>query len=106
VDVAEAGAYAATLHYAAPEGAVGSILRLQSPRSFAEATVTEAFDPPLIESPDYAPRAESYLKPFTPLELGTIELSAGRQTLSLRATKQVGEMLPEFRQLELKRIAE
>lgn len=103
VDVAEAGDYAATLRYAAPSETVGSVLRLESSGVSAEATVTEAFDPPLIESPDYAPRTESYLKPFAPLELGTIKLSAGRQTLTLRATKQAGETLPEIRQLELKR---
>lgn len=106
VDVSEAGAYAATLRYAAPEETVGSVLRLETAGASTEATVTEAFDPPLIESPDYAPRAESLMKPFAPLELGTIELAAGRQTLTLRATKQVGEKLPEIRQLELQRVAE
>ncbi|HEV7280187.1 MAG TPA: sulfatase-like hydrolase/transferase [Pirellulaceae bacterium] len=106
VEVAEAGDYAAVLRYAAPAETVGSVLRLEGMNGSAEATVTEAFDPPLTHSPDYAPRTESYLKPFAPLNLGTIKLPAGRQTLTLRATKQAGQTLPEIRQLELERVAE
>lgn len=46
-------------------------------------------------------RGESYVKDFRPLSLGVVELTAGKGTLALRATKVAGSRVADLRAIEL-----
>ena len=48
-------------------------------------------------------RIESYVKDFTPLELGTIELARGPGTLSLKALDIPGDHVMDVRLLVFRR---
>ncbi|OYW21216.1 MAG: N-acetylgalactosamine 6-sulfate sulfatase, partial [Burkholderiales bacterium 12-64-5] len=99
IEVAQAGAYEAVLHYTAP--AAGSVVELSCGAGRLEASVPEAHDPPVFgakeDRHDRGP--ESYAKDFRPWRLGTIELPAGRNQLSLRALRIAGSAVADVRYL-------
>ena len=86
----------------APPGDIGSEIELSLGTGKLRGKVAQAYDPPLIESPDYVKRAESYEKPFRPLELGVIELPKGRGKLLLRALSMPGKMVLDLRAVKLR----
>ena len=61
--------------------------------------VTEASDPPFMGAEhDRVPReGESYVKDFKPMKLGEIEVSAGRSTLTLRASNIARKQVMDVR---------
>lgn len=103
VDVARAGAYQAVLHYTAP--AAGSLVELSCGGARLEAAVPEVHDPPLFGAKDdrHDRGQESYAKHFKPWSLGTIQLPAGRNQLSLRALRIAGSAVADVRYLILTR---
>jgi hypothetical protein len=103
VEVHTAGRYEAILHYTCPKPEVGSSIELALGGAKWSGTVTEAHDPPLRgKEHDRVPRtAESYVKDFRPLSLGTVHLPAGKGTLTLRATKVTGTLVADVRAVEL-----
>ena len=60
--------------------------------------ITEAFDPPLrgMEE-DLTPRMESYVKDWKILDMGTIDLSRGTFTMTLKALEMPGNSVMDFR---------
>ncbi len=104
VDVHTPGKYAAVVHYTCPEADVGSQIELSLGTGRAQATVTQAHDPPLVgAAQDRVPRDhESYVKDFAPLSLGTLELPAGRHELTLRALSMPGQQVMDVRAVTLK----
>lgn len=102
VDIGTTGRYEVVVHYTCAAADVGSTVEL-SLGNRIEAKVTEAHDPPLYgEKNDRAPRGpESYMKEFKPLKMGTIDLKAGRGTLTLRALNVVGKQVMDVRSLVL-----
>jgi len=101
IDVATAGRYDVTLLYTCPKADVGAEIELEFKGKTLKGKVTKAYDPPLIDSPDYVERQESYEKPFAPLELGVIELAKGRGKLTLRATAMPGKGVMDLRAIKL-----
>ena len=103
VDVKTAGAYQVQLYYTAPKESVGSEVSIISGNAKQSFTIKEANEPPLTgKENDRVPRkGESYVKNFQPLDAGTIELSEGRQTLTLQATKITGRQVMDVRLLVL-----
>jgi hypothetical protein len=101
IEVATAGKYSATLYYTAPEA--GSQIELGFLGAKLSASVNPAWDPPLYTNQDTIarPRAESQMKEFRPLELGTIDLAKGRGLLTLRATEIKGKTVMDVRQIVL-----
>ena len=65
--------------------------------------VSPGWDPPLYTNQDTIPRppAESKMKEFRPLPLGTIRLDQGRGPLTLRARQIPGARVMDLRQLTL-----
>ena len=61
------------------------------------------WDPPLYTNQDTLPRpaAESKLKEFRPLNLGSVRLEKGRGQLTLRATEIAGKTVMDMRQVTL-----
>jgi hypothetical protein len=102
IDVHTTGSYEVVLHYTSPEPA-GATVEL----SFGEAQLTgkiaPAWDPPLYTNQDTIarPKAESQMKEFRPLTLGTIHLAQGRGLLRLRATEIPGPAVADVRLLTL-----
>jgi arylsulfatase A-like enzyme len=103
VEVHTAGKYEAIVHYTCPKAGVGSAVELSLGSAKWAGSITEAHDPPLRgREHDRVPRgSESYVKDFRPLSLGTIELPAGKGTLTLRAPKVPGKQVADVRQVEL-----
>lgn len=105
VEVGKAGRYLAEVHYTCAPGDVGSTIELSLGDASVSTKITEAFDPPLRgDENDRVERgSESLVKEFKPLELGEIELPAGRGTLTLKATDVAGKRVADVRYVMLRR---
>ena len=97
IEVATGGDYEAVAYYTCPKEDVGSTVELSFGGASIRAKVTEAFDPPLIDTMDRSPRkGESYVKDFRPLPLGVIRLPNGRGLLTLRALEVPGSQVMDI----------
>ncbi|MCA9174809.1 MAG: arylsulfatase [Planctomycetales bacterium] len=106
VEVGADGEYEVEMHYACPADSVGSLIELSLGDARLRATISEPHDPPVRGGEhDRLERAESYVKDFRPMKLGTIKLSKGRGKLSLRAVEMPGKQVGEFRLLMFTRVA-
>jgi arylsulfatase A-like enzyme len=103
VEVHTGGIYEVEVWYTCPKADVGSTVELSLGDSRLSAKVGEANDPPLRgKEHDRSPRgAESYVKDFKPLKLGTISLKPGRGLLTLRATDIPGKQVMDVRLVTL-----
>ena len=102
IDVQTAGSYDVVMYYTCPERDLGSEMELRFKDQVVRSTVSVANDPPVRgAAEDRVPRAESYVKDFAPMALGTIHLEKGVGTLELAAAKMPGESVVEFRSLWL-----
>ena len=95
------GNYDVTLHYTAAEA--GATVELSFNGSKLTGQVTLAWNPPLYTNQDTIPRppAESQMKEFRPLSLGTLRLEQGRGLLTLRALAIPGSSVMDVRQVTL-----
>jgi len=93
VDVHEAGNYAVDLEYTCALPDAGSTIELSLNGQRLTGKVAPEWDPPLYTNQDTLPRppAESKLKEFRKLNLGTLRLAAGRGPLTLRALEIPGK---------------
>jgi hypothetical protein len=104
IEVGRAGDYQAQIHYTCAAADVGSKIELSFGGSRLEGKISEAHDPPLVgAAADRAPRTESYVKDFRPLEMGAIRLAAGRGKLLLRALAVAGKQVADVRYIALTR---
>ena len=104
LDVLSGGRYEVQMYYACPKTSVGTKLHLSIGNQSLTATVTEANDSPLIgDKEDRFKRVEGYVRDWRPMNLGTIELKPGRDTLTLQAVELPGEMAVDMRLLMFKR---
>ena len=99
IEVATAGKYEAVVYYTCPAADVGSQVELSFNGARTETTVSVAHDPPLHgEEHDRAKReAESFVKDFKPLPLGTLDLKPGRGPLTLKALSVPGKQVMDVR---------
>jgi hypothetical protein len=106
IDVLQAGNFEVELYYACPESDVGTELELSIGSSRLQTVIEQANDPPAVGAEhDRVPRrAESLVKDFKPLAMGTIPLSAGTGELILRPTRLMGEQMLDVRLLLLRRV--
>ena len=76
IAVHTAGNYDVTIYYTCPDEDAGSTIELSFAGSKLSGKVTPGWDPPLYTNQDTLPRppAESRMKEFRPLKLGTIHL--------------------------------
>jgi arylsulfatase A-like enzyme len=103
VEVATAGEYDVTIYFTCPERDAGSTVELAFLNSKLSGKVTPGWDPPLYTDQDTIPRppAESQMKDFRPLQLGSMHLEKGRDRLTLRATDIPGKSVMDVRLLTL-----
>jgi arylsulfatase A-like enzyme len=99
IEVATAGKYEAVVYYTCPAADVGSKVELSFNGARTEATVSQPHDPPLHGAEhDRAKReAESFVKDFKPLPLGTLDLQPGRGLLTLKALSVPGKQVMDVR---------
>jgi len=104
IDVREAGEYEVTLHYTCPEADAGSTIELAFGDSTLTGKVQPGWDPPLYANQDTIPRpkAESKMKEFRPLAMGSMKLEKGRGHLTLRALEIPGKSVMDLRLIELR----
>jgi hypothetical protein len=99
--VAASGKYRVLLQYACPAEDIGAEMRLTIGSSKLDFLVTDAADPPIRGSEnDRVQRAESYVKDFPTIEIGTIELTEGERGLTLQPLSIPGRQAMEFRLLQ------
>jgi len=103
IEVLTAGKYAVEILYTCPLDAAGSTIELSHQQSKLVGKVAPGWDPPLYTNQDTLPRppAESKMKPFRSLALGTLELQAGRGPLTLRATEIPGKEVMHLLEVNL-----
>jgi arylsulfatase A-like enzyme len=105
VEVGQPGRYEAIVYYTCPAADVGSTIELSFGKARLEAKITAAHDPPLYgREHDRVPRkAESFMKDFKPLSLGTLNLEQTRGALTMRALEVAGKQVMDVRYIVLKR---
>ncbi len=103
VEVHTPGVYDVTLLYTCPEADAGSTVELAFRDAKVAGEVAPGWDPPLYTNQDTIPRpaAESPMKEFRPLALGTMRLERGRGPLTLRATRIPGRSVMDVRMVTL-----
>ncbi|MCF0069299.1 sulfatase-like hydrolase/transferase [Dyadobacter sp. CY261] len=100
VDVHTPGKYQVNVRYTSPESGDTFIITLG--KSHISGTISEAFDPPLIPSPDRVKRtAESYEKEFRTMKVGELQLSKGKGELKLIARKLMADKFADIGAVEL-----
>lgn len=106
VEVLQPGAYAADLYYTCPAADIGATVELSWNQSRVEGKIGVAHDPPLMgkEHDRFDRGAESFVKDFRPLRLGTIRLEKGRGAMTLRAVNIPGKQVADVRYLILTRV--
>lgn len=102
IDVHTSGEYEVTIDYACPEADAGAMIELRFGDSKTAGKVGPGWHPPLLDGPDRASRkAESFMRDFRTLKLGSMSLVAGRGLLTLRALEIPGETVMEVRRVNL-----
>jgi arylsulfatase A-like enzyme len=103
IEVHTAGEYDVEVHYTCPDADAGSTVELSFSGSRLTGKVTPGWDPPLYTNQDTLPRppAESQIKDFRPLNLGTMKLEKGRGQLTLRALDIPGKHVMDVRRVTL-----
>lgn len=103
IEVATSGDYLVEIQYTCPNADAGATVELSFGGSKIEGKVTPGWDPPLYTNQDTVERnaAESRMKEFHPLNLGTIHLKKGRGLLTLRALDIPGKTVMDMREVVL-----
>lgn len=101
VEVSTTGNYDVTLLHTAAD--TGATVELSFNASKLSGKVPAVWNPPLYTNQDTLPRppAESTMKEFRPLNLGTLRLEMGRGLLTLRALAVPGQSVMDVRQVTL-----
>ncbi len=103
VEVHTSGTYDVMIDYTCPLADAGATIEFSFNGAKLAGKVAPGWDPPLYTNQDTIPRpaAESKMKEFHLLKLGTVALEKGRGTLTLRATAIPGKSVMDMRQLTL-----
>jgi arylsulfatase A-like enzyme len=101
VEVGTTGDYEVVIQHTAADA--GATVELSLNNSKLTGKVPAVWNPPLYTNQDTIPRpaAESQMKEFRPLHLGTIRLEQGRGPLTLRALEIPGASVMDVRQINL-----
>ena len=103
IDVNTPGRYEVEIMYTCPDADIDSTIELTFHDNRLRGKIEPAWDPPLYTNQDTLPRppAESSMKEFRPLKLGTIRLEKGTGPLTLRAIEIPGNQVMHLRSLTL-----
>jgi len=103
IDVHTAGQYEVAIDYTCAESDAGSLIEVSFKETKLQGKVMPAWDPPLYANQDTLPRppAESPMKEFRTLKLGTVSLGKGSGPLIIRAKKIAGNEVMHLRAITL-----
>jgi hypothetical protein len=103
IEVLSTGQYEVEILYTCPLDSAGATIELSHQESKLTGKVNPGWDPPLYTNQDTIarPPAESKMKPFKSLKLGTIQLQRGRGPLTLRATDIPGQEVMQVLEVNL-----
>lgn len=101
LEVVQGGKYQVSLLYSVTESDAGSRVQLSAGGSSIE-TVLRAANPRQIPSPDRVPRTEVYEMEWTESSAGTLSLTRGKTTLSLKAVRKSGNSVMDLKAVRLK----
>ncbi len=103
IEVAERAEFAVTLNYTCRNEDLGVKIRLADREgSSVQSVITEAFDPPLYDkSKERVAESHYFVKDFKSLNLGTITLLSGVNTLTLSAEELAGPEAIDVHSIEL-----
>ncbi len=103
IEVLNAGRYAVQILYACPEKDIGSEFEVRFQAAKLSGKVTQPHDPPARGNDhDRVPRdSESLVKDFATMDVGELDLPAGRGTLELQAVSIPGGQVMEVRAVHL-----
>ena len=103
IEVLGAGRYAVEILYACPKKDIGSEFEVRFKEARLSGQVTLPHDPlPRGNEHDRVPRdSESLVKDFATMQVGEVELPAGRGSLDLQATSIPGQQVMEVRAIHL-----
>ena len=97
------GRYEVSLLYTCPEREIGSRLRVLIGDGSVEGRVAKAFEPTPVLRRDRASNRKRYTKDWAALELGSIDLSPGRKTVTVRVTELAGKAAMDLKAVRLRR---
>lgn len=104
VEVVEEGDFDVVVYYTCSPENVGSTVALSFQDNEQTFTVSEAHDQSLLGAEDDRyERVESYEQDFRPMDAGTLHLTEGEGTLTLKALDIPGQQVMDFRLLLLRR---
>ncbi len=102
IDVHTAGEYEASIEYVCPEADAGATVELSFGEAKTSAKVAPGWFPPLLDGQDRASRkAESFMRDFRTLPLGSLRLPSGRGLLRLQASDIPGSSVAEVLRVTL-----
>jgi arylsulfatase A-like enzyme len=92
------------MRYTCPENELGSKIAVSLDNNNVTNSVTKAFDPPLIESPDRIRRKENYEKDWALMEIGKLKINKGQSELKLSTLNVSKNEVADFKSLILRDI--
>lgn len=104
IDVLRPGRYAITLMYSCAQADIGSRIQIEIGTQRAEATVTQAHDPLVLDKKRISTSGPVELKKWAPLKFEPLDLDAGRTTIITRARSIAGKQAMELKELHILRI--
>jgi hypothetical protein len=90
------------LRYTCPESELGSKVAVSLKGSTVSNSISIAFDPPMIKSPDRVKRQESYEKEWQLMEIGKLKIIKGQNLFKLNTLKVAHTKVADFKSLILK----
>jgi arylsulfatase A len=105
IDVLRPGRYAVTLMYSCPQADTGSRMQIEIGTQRAEATVTQAHDPLVLDKKRVSTSGPVECKEWAPLKFEPVELEAGRATIVTRARSIPGKQAMELKEVHVRRIS-
>lgn len=90
------------LRYTCPPSDLGSVIEVQIEGASLRDTISLAFDPPLISSPDRVKRKEAYEKEWASMELGKISIPAGHHWIRMVPVNVRHRQVAKVNALELR----
>lgn len=105
LEVANGGRYEVILQYACPQAKLGSIVQAEASGHSVTKLIDKAFDKGVVERQERATGKEArMMREFGQFSLGTIELPAGTQRLTLSAREVKGDSVAEIGGVTLRRV--
>jgi arylsulfatase A-like enzyme len=106
VEVLADGDFEVEIYYTCPAEDIGATFELSFLGEHLTGKITKAHTSPLfgMENDRVKRGGEAYSKDFKPLKMGTIHLTKGEGTLTLKATDIPGTQVMEFELIRFKRI--